>query len=81
MPVVPFGHDEMLHGRAISRLGAVASSLSADTPAEREESIRRAACDMGADAVVEALQQEVILPTRKTKRWSGFAAKFVSTKP
>ena len=77
MPLVPFGRDDMIQGRTITRLGPVASSLSAETPAERIDSIRRAACDAGADAVVEVLQQEVILPTRKTIRLSGSAAKFL----
>src|SRR5262245_27140493 len=66
MPLVPFGKDEQLAGRPFTRLRPVSSSLRCETQGERMESLRRQACDVMADAVIDIAQDEVITSTRRT---------------
>lgn len=56
MPVYPAGQEP---DREYHRLGPIASSAEARTEAERLESLRKAACDSGADAVMEAVNEEL----------------------
>jgi uncharacterized protein YbjQ (UPF0145 family) len=55
MPIVPAGQ---LTDRDYHRVGAVRSAAKA-TEAARLESLRQAACAAGADAVLEAANEEV----------------------
>lgn len=48
--------------RAYHRKGPIASSLQASTDPERLESLRREACRVGADAVIEAGNEDAKLP-------------------
>jgi hypothetical protein len=59
MPVVPAGQQP---DREYHRLGPIASGPEARTEAERLESLRKAACGAGGDAVVEAVNEEIRLP-------------------
>ena len=56
MPVVPADEDTNLE---YHRLVPVQSDMKARTEAERIESLRRAACLVGGDAVIEAVNEEV----------------------
>lgn len=56
MPVVPAGQDV---DREYHRLQPISSDQKARTEAERLESLRKAACIVGADAVIEAVNEEV----------------------
>lgn len=56
MPIVPAGQDP---DREYHRLQPIQSDTKARTEAERLESLRKAACNVGADAVIEAVNEEV----------------------
>jgi hypothetical protein len=56
MPVIPAGQEPE---RAYHRLRPVASEPGVRTEAERLESLRKAACSVGGDAVIEAVNEEV----------------------
>ncbi len=56
MPVIPAGQDP---DREYHRLQPIASDIKARTEAERLESLRKAACAVGGDAVIEAVNEEV----------------------
>ncbi len=58
MPVIPAGTTP---DREYHRLEPVSSDPKARTEAERLESLRKAACKVGADAVIEAVNEEVRL--------------------
>lgn len=72
MPVIPAGQTV---DRPYHRLRPVASALTATTEAERLESLRRAACGIQADGVIEAANEEARLPdnTGYVTRASGTA--------
>lgn len=59
MPVYPAGK---IPEREYHRLGPIQSSTEVRTEAERLESLRKAACAAGGDAVIEAVNEEVRLP-------------------
>jgi hypothetical protein len=59
MPVIPAGQAP---DREYHRLGPIQSDPHARTEAERLESLRKAACASGGDAVIEAVNEEVRLP-------------------
>jgi hypothetical protein len=56
MPIVPAGQDP---GREYHRLQPIQSDPKARTEAERLESLRKAACKVDGDAVIEAVNEEV----------------------
>lgn len=56
MAVVPAGQEP---DREYHRLQPIQSDPKARTEAERLESLRKAACNVGADAVIEAVNEEV----------------------
>src|SRR5678809_1104337 len=56
MFVIPAGEEPNLE---YHRLQPVQSDIQAHTEAERLESLRKAACLVGADAVIEAVNEEV----------------------
>jgi hypothetical protein len=56
MAVVPAGQEP---DREYHRLQPIQSDPKAKTEAERLESLRKAACNVGADAVIEAVNEEV----------------------
>lgn len=56
MAVIPAGEEPDLE---YHRLQPVQSSIMARTEAERLESLRKAACNVGGDAVIEAVNEEV----------------------
>lgn len=56
MPIIPAGQDT---DREYHRLQPITSDPSARTEAERLESLRKVACKVGADAVIEAVNEEV----------------------
>ncbi|MFO0758716.1 MAG: hypothetical protein U0359_19645 [Byssovorax sp.] len=56
MPVIPAGQDV---DREYHRLQPISSDPKARTEAERLESLRKAACTVGGDAVIEAVNEEV----------------------
>lgn len=56
MQVVPAGQAP---DREYHRLQPIASDPEARTEAERLESLRKAACDVGGDAVIEAVNEEL----------------------
>jgi hypothetical protein len=56
MPIVPADQDPE---RAFRRLQPIQSDAGAGTEDERIDSLRRAACKLGADAVIEAANEEV----------------------
>src|SRR5262245_30180115 len=71
MPIIPAGQAV---DREYHRVGPVASSLKSMTEAERLESLRRAACKKGADAIIEASNEDARLPDNShTTRASGTA--------
>jgi hypothetical protein len=59
MKVLPAGHAPEVE---YHRLQPVASDPECRTEAERLESLRKAACKIGADAVIEAANEEIRLP-------------------
>ena len=61
MPVVPAGEEPT---RSFRRLAPVRSAATAATNAERLASLRAAACAVGADAVIEATQEEIQQPDK-----------------
>lgn len=56
MPIVPAGQEP---DREYHRLQPIQSDTKARTEAERLESLRKVACNVGADAVIEAVNEEV----------------------
>jgi hypothetical protein len=56
MPIIPAGQEA---DREYHRLQPIQSDTKARTEAERLESLRKAACNVGADAVIEAVNEEV----------------------
>jgi hypothetical protein len=56
MPIVPAGQEP---DREYHRLQPITSDTKARTEAERLESLRKVACKAGADAVIEAVNEEV----------------------
>jgi hypothetical protein len=56
MPILPAGTDPE---REYHRLEPIQSEAKARTEAERLESLRKAACKVGGDAVIEAVNEEV----------------------
>lgn len=56
MPVIPAGDEPDLE---FHRLQPIQSDIRARTEAERLESLRKAACAVGGDAVIEAVNEEV----------------------
>lgn len=56
MPIVPAGQDV---DREYHRLQPIQSDPTAHTEAQRLESLRKAGCTAGADAVIEAVNEEV----------------------
>src|SRR6185503_1851250 len=56
MPVFPAGQEPV---REYHRLQPITSDTKARTEAERLESLRKAACIVGGDAVIEAVNEEV----------------------
>ena len=56
MPIIPAGQEP---DREFHRLQPIQSETKARTEAERLESLRKAACNVGADAVIEAVNEEV----------------------
>jgi hypothetical protein len=56
MPIIPAGQEA---DREFHRLGPIQSDTKTRTEAERLESLRKAACVVGADAVIEAVNEEV----------------------
>jgi hypothetical protein len=56
MPIIPAGQEA---DREYHRLQPIQSDPKARTEAERLESLRKAACTVGADAVIEAVNEEV----------------------
>lgn len=56
MPVIPAGQEA---DREYHRLQPISSDPKARTEAERLESLRKAACAVGGDAVIEAVNEEV----------------------
>ena len=56
MPVIPAGQEA---DREYHRLQPISSDPKARTEAERLESLRKAACSVGGDAVIEAVNEEV----------------------
>jgi hypothetical protein len=56
MPIIPAGSEA---DREYHRLQPIQSDPKARTEAERLESLRKAACYVGADAVIEAVNEEV----------------------
>lgn len=56
MPVIPAGEEPDLE---FHRLQPIQSDIRARTEAERLESLRKAACAVGGDAVIEAVNEEV----------------------
>ncbi len=56
MPIVPAGQEPE---REYHRLQPIQSDPKAHTEAERLESLRKAACKIDADAVIEAVNEEV----------------------
>jgi hypothetical protein len=56
MPIIPAGSEA---DREFHRLQPIQSDPKARTEAERLESLRKAACFVGADAVIEAVNEEV----------------------
>jgi hypothetical protein len=56
MPIIPAGQEA---DREYHRLQPIQSETKARTEAERLESLRKAACTVGADAVIEAVNEEV----------------------
>ncbi|HLK13231.1 MAG TPA: hypothetical protein VKT78_00365 [Fimbriimonadaceae bacterium] len=73
MPVIVWGKEIP---PSVHRLGAVASDLKCETNTERFESLRRKACDLGADAVIEVTADEVHTPTRNIIRIDGMAVRY-----
>src|SRR5438270_4731613 len=59
MPVIPGGHPV---DRSYHRIGPIASDPKATTEAERLWSLRQVACSKGADAVIEATNEETRVP-------------------
>ncbi len=71
MPIIAAGQTVE---RPYHRLGPVSSAVDSATEAERLESLRRAACKMGGDAVIEAQNEEMRKPDNSyTTRASGTA--------
>jgi hypothetical protein len=56
MPIIPAGQDV---DREYHRLQPIQSDPKAHTEAERLESLRKVACSVSADAVIEAVNEEV----------------------
>jgi hypothetical protein len=56
MPIIPAGQEP---DREYHRLQPIASDPKMRTEAERLESLRKVACGVGADAVIEAVNEEV----------------------
>jgi hypothetical protein len=56
MPIIPAGQEP---DREYHRLQPIQSDPKARTEAERLESLRKVACKVGADAVIEAVNEEV----------------------
>lgn len=56
MPIIPAGQEP---DREFHRLQPIQSDGKARTEAERLESLRKVACKVGADAVIEAVNEEV----------------------
>ena len=56
MVVIPAGQEP---DREYHRLQPIKSDIAAKTEAERLESLRKAACLVGADSVIEAVNEEV----------------------
>ena len=56
MVIIPAGQEP---DREYHRLQPIKSEITAKTEAERLESLRKAACVVGADAVIEAVNEEV----------------------
>jgi len=56
MVIIPAGQEP---DREYHRLQPIKSDISAKTEAERLESLRKAACLVGADSVIEAVNEEV----------------------
>ncbi len=56
MPVIPAGDEPDLE---FHRLQPIQSDIRARTEAERLESLRKAACAVGGDAIIEAVNEEV----------------------
>lgn len=71
MPIFPAGQtvDQPYH-----RVKPVASKLKASTEAERLESLRRQACKLHADAIIEAANEETRL-----KNGTGYATRASGT--
>ncbi|HEX2573666.1 MAG TPA: hypothetical protein VH877_29215 [Polyangia bacterium] len=71
MPVYPAGQaiDQQYH-----RLRPIASSPKASTEAERLESLRRKACQLHADAIIEAANEET-----RTKDGAGYVTRASGT--
>jgi hypothetical protein len=59
---MPILSSEQKVDREYHRIGPVKSDLQCGTEAERLESLRRAACKKGADAIIEASNEEARLP-------------------
>ena len=56
LPVISAGQDP---ARAFHRLGPIRTEVKPHTEAERLAALRKAACALGADAVVEAVNEEI----------------------
>ncbi|APR86582.1 Hypothetical protein A7982_11931 [Minicystis rosea] len=56
MPIIPAGQEP---DREYHRLQPIQSDSKTRTEAERLESLRKVACNVGADAVIEAVNEEV----------------------
>src|SRR5262245_50109947 len=56
MPIIPAGQEP---DREYHRLQPIQSDAKTRTEAERLESLRKVACNVGADAVIEAVNEEV----------------------
>src|SRR5579871_5567877 len=71
MPILPAGQSP---DRPYHRIGTVKSRFDCTTDPERLESLRRAACKIGADAVIEASNAEVRQPNNDyVTQASGYA--------
>jgi len=73
MMLVGHEHDNRLEGRTVHRLGAI-SAKSCNTTAECAEQLRKAACALDADVVVDVFTEA------DQVHLSGFAARFTGGK-
>ncbi len=71
MPVVGYGKEELLQGRQVHRLRAVAAT-KCDSTTECLEELRKAGCDQEADAIVDVFTE--------ARGLSGIAARFTGAR-